>query len=148
MVYQLSCITVFYDTDLRLLRWQWIGSFNDIAFREALQQLLELARNLHPYRCLVDTSSLPAVSLATQQWLSDEWLPHYQKLHIQMLAVLLPSNLHNQLALESMVADARPAVRCDMQYFTDELAALDWLALTDEEYAARLQQQWLIATVR
>lgn len=146
MVYRFSDVTALYDTDLRLLRWQWVGSFSDEVFQEAMQQLVQLTQHLHPYRWLADTSSLPAVSPATQQWLSSEWLPNYQKLHIQMLAVLLPSDLHNQLALENLVATARPAARCDMQYFSDALAALDWLALLDEEYAARLQRQWRAAT--
>jgi len=33
-----------------------------------------------------------------------------------------------------------------MQYFSDALAALDWLTLMDEDYTAQLQQQWLVAT--
>ena len=146
MMYRLPCITALYDTNLRLLCWQWIGSFNDAEFQHSLLQLLQLTQHLHPYRWMADVSVLPAVSPAMQQWLSNEWLPHYRKLHIQMLAILLPSDLHNQLALENLVADANPSARCDMQYFSDALAALDWLTLMDEDYTAQLQQQWLVAT--
>ena len=80
-----------------------------------------------------------------QHWLSESWLPRYRRLHIQALAILLPSTLHNQLALENLVADALPTVRCDMQYFSEVLAALDWLSLMDENCAAQLQRQWLAA---
>ncbi|MBC6610278.1 hypothetical protein H8B15_05070 [Hymenobacter sp. BT507] len=145
MIYRFPCVTVLFDANLRLLWWKWVDASKDVAFKEVFEQLLQLSDELKPFRWLADVSSLPAVSLIHQHWLSESWLPQYRRLHIQALAILLPSSLHNQLALENLVDNALPTTHCDMQYFTEVLAALDWLALMDEECAAQLHRQWLAA---
>ncbi|UYZ61932.1 hypothetical protein [Hymenobacter weizhouensis] len=90
---------------------------------------------------LADIAHLPLVSIDEQAWLSDVWLPQFAGLAVRTVALILPLGLHNQLVLESVLADSRRYPCAEIQFFSDIPAALDWLT-GSALLAEQLERQW------
>ncbi|MBT9393125.1 hypothetical protein KLP40_08110 [Hymenobacter sp. NST-14] len=141
MVYASDSLRIQLEPTLRLLRWAWASSLPAAGIPAAFAQLLVCSRQHHVRRWLADLSSLPLVSTDEQAWLSEVWLPQFVRLPIRTLALVLPVNLHNQLVVESLLADGRRLVRADVQFFSDLPGAIDWL--TPSAAAAEgLEREW------
>ncbi|RSK30224.1 STAS/SEC14 domain-containing protein [Hymenobacter metallilatus] len=124
------------------MRWDWQGSITNSSFRAAFEHLVHYSRQQHVKRWLADVSNLPLVGIDEQGWLSEHWLPRFATLHIREVALVLPVSLHNQLVVESILADGRRHSRADIQFFSDVPAALDWLTNANETLVEHLQQEW------
>lgn len=141
MVHAFDSLQIQLEPTLQLLRWDWAGPMHTAGVPAAFERLLVCSRQHHVRRWLADVSNLPLVTTDEQAWLSGVWLPQFLLLPIRTLALVLPINLHNQLVVESLLADGRRRVRADVQFFSDIPAALDWLtpsAVTAEQ----LENEW------
>ncbi|WP_426490090.1 hypothetical protein [Hymenobacter sp. 102] len=130
------------EPSLQLLRWDWHGSLTTGSFQAAFEHLLHESRRYHVTRWLADVSHLPLVGTDEQAWLSENWLPRFAALQVQEVALVLPVSLHNQLVVESVLADGRRHIRADIQFFSDVPAALDWLTAADTPLVERLEREW------
>ncbi|MCB2409340.1 hypothetical protein [Hymenobacter lucidus] len=116
-----------HDQGLRLLRWQWHGSMSSEQFRTAFYYLLEISDKQKIRRWLVDTTTMPVVGIDEQTWLSETWLPRFAKLQVTDVAIILPANMHNQLVIETVLADGQRYECGEIQFFSDITSSLDWL---------------------
>lgn len=142
MIQELNSVLIQYETSPRLLRWQWHGPVSDRLVMEGLGELLRFAQPRRPYYWLADVSNMAPIGANAQQWLNDTWLPRFVHLKGTRLAIILPQNIHNQLVLETMLASPRYGGTCDIQYFSDTLAALDWLVDANDSHVSYLEEEW------
>lgn len=129
------------EPSLHLLRWEWHGPVTPGNFRSAFEQLLASSHQYRATGWLADVAHMPMVSIDEQIWLSDVWLPQFVALPVRTVALLLPISLHNQLVVESLLADGRRHTRLKIQFFSDIPAALDWLT-NSAVLAEELGQRW------
>ena len=129
------------EPELGLLRWEWRGPLTADNLRSAFEQLLVSSQQCRTTGWLADVAHMPLVSIDEQAWLSDVWLPQFAALPVRTVALLLPISQHNQLVLESILADGRRHVRLEVQFFSDIPAALDWLT-NSAVLAGQLEHQW------
>ena len=141
MVQVFNSLQIQLEPTLQLLRWDWAGPMYTTGMSAAFERLLIYSRQYQVRRWLADVSNLPLVSTDEQAWLSEFWLPQFMALPIRALALVLPINLHNQLVVESLLADGRRQFRADVQFFSDIPAALDWLTPT-APVAEQLENEW------
>ncbi|UOQ73677.1 hypothetical protein [Hymenobacter cellulosilyticus] len=131
-----------YDKGLRLLRWQWRGPIHAAQFQAAFYHLTEISEKEKVRRWLVDTTGMPVVGIDEQAWLSDTWLPLFARLQVTDIAIILPSSLHNQLVVETVLADGQRYDCGEIQFFSDVTSALDWLTNSSGR-GPELELEWL-----
>ena len=125
---QIPSLLLQEDAELRLLRVRWTGGRNMQAFREAASRFVELAQQRGTLRILLELNEQPDVPVYDQLWLSTTLLPRALKLPVQQLVVILSgSRIYNRHVLESLLAQFQHQIRCDIQFFAQPDAALDWL---------------------
>lgn len=124
-----------YDEPLRLLRVEWASGADMRTFRTSAEQLLYLSRQLKVRHLLLNINTFPEISVYDQVWLSGNWLPGLVKLPLERIVLAIHRRrVHNQLAIDSLIAPAQAAIRFDIQFFTTVVPGLHWLS----DYSDRL----------
>jgi hypothetical protein len=129
------------DQELRLLRWQWHGPITSAQFQSSFFHLIEVSSKQRVKRWLVDTTGMPIVGIDEQAWLSETWLPLFAQLHVLDVAIILPSSMHNQLVVETVLADGKRFECGEIQFFSDITSALDWLTNSSGR-GPELEREW------
>lgn len=141
MIFTFDSILLQVVTTCKLLRWEWQGPIIYAGFQRAFEQLVLSTRQYGVTSWLADMAHMPPIGTDEQAWLSEVWLMHVASLRLRRIALIMPLHLHNQLVLESVLADGRRYMLADVQFFSDTIAALDWLT-SSEKLAIQLEQVW------
>jgi hypothetical protein len=141
MLHQLDSIRFQYDISTRMLRWQWHGTLDLNKFEQAFNFMLSFSRQYKVTRWLADTSDMPLVGIDEQTWLSETWLPQFVALDVIRIGLVLPLGLHNVLVVEHLMNDAQHYTPSNVQFFSDTLAALDWLT-NSAPHIEQLEREW------
>lgn len=121
-------LTLFHDPALRLLYHRWRGTYNSHLFQPAVQHVQQLLGQLRIEYWIADLNGLPNLGLEDQFLISEQVLPQVARMpHLRQLALVLSSNVYNQLAVESILHLGNEHLRFDVQYFSDAASAFDWL---------------------
>jgi hypothetical protein len=84
---------------------------------------------------LIDINSFPDISVYDQVWLGANWMPGLVKLPLERLVLAINRRrVHNQLAVDSLLALGRPFIKFDVQFFSTSVPGLHWLS----DYSARM----------
>ncbi|GAB3574837.1 hypothetical protein GCM10027345_09280 [Hymenobacter daeguensis] len=124
-----------YDEALSLLRVEWSSGADMRGFRGSAEQLLHLGQRLGVRHMLLNMNTFPDISVYDQMWLGTHWLPGIMQIPLERVVLINPRHrLHNQMAIDALIALARPFIRFDIQYFPRPVAGLHWLS----DYSDRL----------
>lgn len=137
----LNSVVAQIEPDFRLIRWEWTGPIVREDFQASFEKLVACSAANGITRWLADISRMPPVGIDEQAWLSEMWMEQFAAAGIRAVAVIEPIALHNQLVVESILADGRRYIRAEIQFFSDIPAALDWLAGSDQQ-AQQLEARW------
>ncbi len=131
-----------HDEQLDIMRIEWIAGKKMNRFREALGQVLKLAKEIQMTRFLLDISSLSDIPVFDQLWLSTHFMPVLLELPLRRVVVVIGSNnIYNQHVVEELLMAVRPLIRFDVQYFTQADGGMYWL--TDNTSGLRaLLAEW------
>jgi hypothetical protein len=133
-----------HDPQLQLVRWQWQGPLSLLRFQMALERLLLFSRQHKIRQWMVDISQMPPLGNDEQAWVSQRWVAQFAHIGVLNLALMLPNDLHNQLAMEHVLDSGRCYTQINVQFFADFPAALDWLSKTPDD-VHRLEMEWFAA---
>jgi hypothetical protein len=104
-------------------------------FRASVEQLLGLCHQRQVRHLLLNMNAMPDISVYDQVWMSTHWMPAVMKSQLERVVLVNHRRrVHNQLAIESLIAQAQPSIRCDIQYFPQPRTGLHWLS----DYSDRL----------
>lgn len=78
--------------------------------------------------------------------MSDLWLPCAEHLGLRHLALVLPSDVHNQLIVESVISDGQRYMKANIQFFSDTATALDWLT-GSPKLMSDMELEWEAANI-
>jgi hypothetical protein len=144
MICLLDSLCIQFYPRLRLLRWQWQGPMSLPLFQLAFGELLMFSLQHSANRWLIDSSSMPALGIEEQAWLSELWLPCARTMPLRHVGWVLPEGIHNQLIVDSVINDGRRYLNANVQFFSDTPAALDWLTGSDS-VVLELEREWQAA---
>ena len=135
-------LSLQYDEALSLLRVEWAAGEDMRTFRTSAESLLQLV-NKHSIRnMLLEMNSFPDISVYDQVWLGANWMPVLVKLPLERVVLAIHRRrVHNQLAIDSLIALFRPFIRFDIQFFSTTAPGLHWLS----DYSGRvadLMAEW------
>ena len=135
-------LSLQYDEQMNLLRIEWVSGADTRTLRQSAAQLLALNRELGARNLLLNMNTFPDISVYDQVWLGASWMPDIVKLPLERVVLINHRRrVHNQLAIDSLLAMFRSIIKFDIQYFPQPEPGLQWLA----DYSARLpelQAEW------
>lgn len=118
-----------YDEELSLLRVEWATGNDMRNIRASALQLLRLNQELGMRNLLLNMNTFPDISVYDQMWLGTHWMPGVVKLPLERVVIINNRHrIHNQLAIESMLALVRPFIRFDIQFFPNASSGMRWLS--------------------
>lgn len=118
-----------YDEELSLLRVEWAAGSDMRNIRASALQLLRLNQEFGMRNLLLNMNTFPDISVYDQMWLGTHWMPGVVKLPLERVVVINNRHrIHNQLAIESMLALVRPFIRFDIQFFPNASSGMRWLS--------------------
>jgi hypothetical protein len=130
-----------YDEPLGLLRVEWASGADMRNFRASTEQLLQLSYQLGVRNMLLNVNTFPDISVYDQVWLGKYWKVTTVQTNLERLVLVIHRRrVHNQLALDSLIATARPSIRFDIQYFPQLVSGLHWLSDYSERLPALLAE--------
>ncbi|MDO7850913.1 hypothetical protein [Hymenobacter convexus] len=122
-------LSLQYDEALSVLRVEWAAGEDMRSFRNSAEQLLKLV-NQHSIRnMLLEMNTFPDISVYDQVWLGVSWMPVLVKLPLERVVLAINRRrVHNQLAIDSLIALFRPFIKFDIQFFSTATPGLHWLS--------------------
>ena len=128
IINSISDFSLQYDEPLSLLRVEWASGADMRTFRASVGQLLQLSQELGVQHLLVDTNTMPDISVYDQLWLGANWRPGGLPLPLARMVLVVPRHrVHNQLAIDSFIALSRSLIKFDIQFFGTARSGLQWL---------------------
>jgi hypothetical protein len=128
-------LSLQYDEALSLLRVEWAAGEDMRFFRASAEQLLQLVNQRGVRNILVEMNTFPDISVYDQVWLGVNWMPVLVKLPVERLVLAIHRRrVHNQLAIDSLIALFRPFIKFDIQFFSTAAPGLHWLS----DYSSRV----------
>ncbi len=142
IIKEINELLIQYSEPLSLLRTDWAAGRDMSQFRATFDQALALANRLEAKRFVLDLDALPDISVYDQAWLATHWVPQALELPLrQVVIVLSPRRVYNHQVVEGLLALARPAIRFDVQFFSQTVPGLRWI--TDySPLLAELLAEW------
>lgn len=135
IITSVSDLSLQHDEALGLLRVEWASGEDTRTFRASAEQLLQLVGRLQVRHLLLDMNTFADISVYDQMWLGVHWMPVLVKLPVEQVVLAINRRrVHNQLALDSLIALSRPFIKFDIQFFPTAYPGLHWLT----DYSARL----------
>lgn len=118
-----------YDEELSLLRVEWAAGDDTRNLRASATQLLRLDEELGMHNLLLNMNTFPDISVYDQVWLGVHWMPGIVKLPLQRVVLINNRHrVHNQLAIDSILALMRPFIKFDIQFFPNAASGMRWLS--------------------
>jgi hypothetical protein len=112
-----------YDKELSVLRVEWAAGEDARNLRDSAMRLLRLDQEL-----LLNMNTFPDISVYDQVWLGANWMPGIVKLPLQRVVLINNRHrIHNQLAIDSILALMRPFIKFDIQFFPNAASGMRWL---------------------
>lgn len=127
-------LSLQYDEPLGLLRVEWTSGDDMRGFRAAAEQLLALMKEVEPRHLLLNMNTFPDISVYDQVWLGAHFMPGVVKLPLERAVLVIHRRMHNQLAVDALIALARPFIRFDIQFFPQPGPGMQWLS----DYSVRM----------
>lgn len=128
-------LTLQYDQPLGLLRVEWISGDDLRTFRQSAGQLLAFLAEHEVRHLLLNMNTFPDISVYDQVWLGLHWMPDLVKMPLERVVLAIGRRrVHNQLAIDSLIALFRSFIKFDIQFFPTALPGLHWLS----DYSVRM----------
>jgi hypothetical protein len=123
------------------MRIDWAGGNDMRGLRKSTIQAYELCLELRPRHWLLNMNSFPDISVYDQMWLGTHCIPGLAQLPLErMVLVVSQRRVHNQLAIEALIALTRPFCNFDVQFFPQPDMGLHWLSEHSERVPALLAE--------
>ncbi|WP_046244342.1 hypothetical protein [Hymenobacter terrenus] len=134
-------LSLQYDEALALLRVEWASGQDMRTFRASTEQMMQLIHRLAVRHVLLDMNSVPDISVYDQVWLGTNLPLAVVNIPLErMVLVINRRRVHNQLAIDSLIALLRPSIKFDIQFFSAPVPGMHWLSDYSNELPALLAE--------
>ena len=128
IITSIADLSLQYDEPLGLLRVEWTSGADMRTFRASAEQLVHTCRQLGVRHLLMNMNTFPDISVYDQVWLGANFMPGIVQLPLERVVLVIHRRrVHNQLAIESLIAQVRATIAFDIQYFPQPGPGLHWL---------------------
>ncbi|MDX5417845.1 MAG: hypothetical protein LPK09_01420 [Hymenobacteraceae bacterium] len=132
MVYfQTDYLLVEYHAASNVLLSQWYGKCSSLQYRQALIQVVRLARQLGAPYAITDSRLLSPLQPEDLAWTRDVYAQAFRQLPLKRSAALNPFDTTAERQIQQIFAASKDPLPFEMKEFDDLTSAYDWL--TSEE---------------
>ena len=127
-MYKSDFYTIEADVVGNLLRSKWHRPVDEQELLTGGTMLYEVLRDTKVERAVADAQCIGSLPSSGKEWLSTKFYELLSQTSLKRLARVLPSNVFQLVALESVVtrADALGVTKFEVRNFADPQQALDW----------------------
>jgi hypothetical protein len=131
-IFEESYIVCSFDDSVPVLSHRWVTHTNAENLCNALIRMADIFKELklqYPnLTWLGDTTNLGVLSLETQAWLSDFWIPYMLEAGIRHHALVVAKDVFAKYAMNRFQDNvAAVSQEVEMHHFAEERLALEWL---------------------
>ncbi|RAU84333.1 hypothetical protein [Pontibacter arcticus] len=128
-VHSTEFLKIEADHVARLVRTEWLRGASTEELIEGTQLLKNILAGNKYEKVLGNAQLLTSLSAESKEWLSTHFYAALSDTNLQQLARVMPENLFNKLALESVITRAESIGRISysIKNFAKEVDALAWL---------------------
>lgn len=125
--YQKPHLTIYYDEARSLGKSEWNGFVSGQDFRESSLACLKLIKEKQVRFWVADDRNMRAIRLKDQEWSNTVLIPKILLTNLKKMALIVSTDMFNQLAVDSMVHKAGDNHSIELQYFHDLASAEEWI---------------------
>lgn len=128
MVYfQTDYLLVEYHASSNMLVSQWYGRCSSLQYRQALIEVIRLARQLAASYAITDSRLLSPLQPEDLTWTRDVYAQAFGKLPLKRSASLNPYNATAEQQMQQIYTSKKQQLPFETKEFDDLTSAYDWL---------------------
>ncbi len=113
------------EYDILYLEWHYYPGIDK--YRESLDLILNLARQKDVKFGIANVQQLIVMEPEDATWLLDNWFPEVLTLSIQKMALVLPTNVFQEMAEAFLQKVDVPVLPFEVEFFEQVPAAYHWI---------------------
>lgn len=117
--------TISYDANNHLLVGSWKMPPLPNEFRTYMETLISAMEHFKTGKLIADTSNMGTLNLTDQEWAATDWTSRAIKAGYSHVAILLPTDVFSQMAIEDTMNDMVGPVA--FSYFDNMESAIIWM---------------------
>lgn len=117
----------YFSSELNAVVWEIHGFINIEKFIESGLESHELLKKYSAKKQLNNIQNMKALSKDIQVWIEEVWFPEAKNSGLKHFAFLVPKDVFSKASIASVNADAKEIYGINIEYFTDEEVAKQWL---------------------
>jgi PhoPQ-activated pathogenicity-related protein len=118
------------DSKSAVIIMTWNGLFSSAAYREATLTCLAAVKEYNLKYWLADTSNIDEIKADDQDWTNENILIPISEAGVKKVAIIIPENVYNHLAISSIMVKGKGRFKFDSQYFLNKREALTWFGIS------------------
>lgn len=126
LIHEYPFLKIEVDENSATIIMTWDGKFTSAQYREATRKCVETVKEHDLKNWLADTSRIDEIKAQDQDWTNENVLFPISALGVKKVALIIPENVYNHLAISSIMVKGQSKFRFRSQYFVHRKEALEW----------------------
>lgn len=119
----------------------WNGTFNSAQFREAVKDCMDIVATYKLRYWLANSSKIDLIQPEDQTWTSKVLLPGLSEMGVKKVAIIIPENLYNHMAIAAIMVHGKEDTTFDFQYFVKKEEAINWFSQSASSDVAQQEEK-------
>jgi hypothetical protein len=127
VVFDRNYLTIYHDSDHKLVYLKWKAFANSEQYREAMLFTLETIREHHIELMLGDLKQMESISPADETWTSQVYTPQLVSTHLRKVGLVSSLDYFNNMAIKRVANATVNIGNYETRFFVDASEAREWL---------------------
>lgn len=124
--FEIPNLSIRWDEELESVFMEWTGFVQGEAFKQTVNQGLELLMAQKGCKWLADLSQMGVIAQEDQRWLDEEWFPRAAQAGVKYIAMIQPAKVLSQMSVRRVTAKTG-GLEIETAYFDSPETAKEWL---------------------
>jgi hypothetical protein len=130
--YNKEHLSIFYDSEIRMVRLKWKGFASSSQLREGLEEGLEIVKREKALFWMGDLKQMHSITQEDEEWIIQEWFPKIVLTGLKKMGTVTSLDYFNNASVNRIMKSSQPLITFETEYFVDASDAIKWL-LGEEE---------------
>jgi len=117
----------YFSNELNAVVWEINGFLNTEKFKESALEAHDLRKKHSVKKQLNNIENMKVLTKDIQIWIDEVWFPQAKSEGLKYLAFVVPNDTFGKISMETVNADAQVKFGINIEYFTNEELAQQWL---------------------
>ena len=117
----------YFSNELKAVVWEINGFLTTEKFKEVGSETHDLRRKHSVKKQLNNIQNMKVLTQDIQHWIEEVWFPTAKTSGLKHFAFVVPNDTFGKVSMDSVNAEAKEKYGIDIEYFTSEERAKQWL---------------------